>query len=158
MPCAGGVSTLRRATDPPRNTGNEVFGKLLLLFTIVPVIELILLIRIGQWIGTMPTIAAIAATGVLGAWLARREGARTIRDVRTALAEGRTPGDALLHGLFVFTGGAMLLTPGVLTDLLGIAMLFPPTRNAIARTVRRRLERQAMRSTGRIEARFWTRE
>jgi len=135
-----------------------VFGKLLLLFTIVPVIELILLIRIGQWIGTVPTIAAIVATGVLGAWLARREGARTLQGVRAALAGGRTPGDALLHGLFVFTGGAMLLTPGVLTDVLGIAMLFPPTRTMIARVVRRRLERHAMRSTGQIEAKFWTRD
>jgi UPF0716 protein FxsA len=135
-----------------------VFGRLFLLFTIVPILELALLIRIGQWIGTLPTIAIIMVTALVGAWLARREGTRTWRNVRGMLASGQMPGEALLHGLLVFTGGAMLLTPGVLTDILGLSLLAPPTRTALVRHLRRRLERQVMRSTGRIEARFWTKE
>jgi UPF0716 protein FxsA len=135
-----------------------VFGRLFLLFTIVPIVELALLIRIGQWIGTLPTISIIMATALVGAWLARREGTRTWKNVRGMLAAGQMPGEALLHGLLVFTGGAMLLTPGVLTDILGLSLLAPPTRTALVRHLRRRLERQVMRSTGRIEARFWTKE
>jgi UPF0716 protein FxsA len=134
----------------------DVFGRLFLLFTLVPILELALLIRVGQWIGTLPTLAIIVTTALIGAWLARREGTRTWRSVQQTLAAGQIPGDALLHGLLVFGGGALLLTPGVLTDLLGLALLAPPSRAAIARSLRRRLERHVMRSTGRIEARFWT--
>lgn len=134
----------------------HVFGRLLLLFTLVPIIELVLLIRIGQWIGTGPTIGIILVTGLVGAWLAQHEGARAWKKVRSTMAAGGVPGEALLHGLLIFGGGAMLLTPGVLTDFLGLALMFPPTRRLLARHVRRRIERQVMRSTGRIEARFWT--
>jgi UPF0716 protein FxsA len=135
-----------------------VFGRLLLLFTLVPIVELVLLIRIAQWIGTVPTITHILITGVIGAWLARREGTRTWREIRATMARGQMPGEILLHGLLVFGGGALLLTPGILTDVAGLALLVPPSRNALVRQLRRRLERRVMRSTGRIEARFWTKE
>jgi UPF0716 protein FxsA len=135
-----------------------VFGRLLLLFTLVPILELVLLIWIAGRIGTVPTITHIVITGLIGAWLARREGTRTWREVRSTMARGEMPGEILIHGLLIFGGGALLLTPGVLTDVLGLALLAPPTRGALVRRVRRRLERHVMRSTGRIEARFWTRE
>lgn len=135
-----------------------MLARLFLLFTLVPILELALLIRIGQWIGTLPTLAIVVATGLAGAWLARREGTRAWRDVRQALAAGGLPGDALLHAFAVFLGGALLLTPGVLTDLVGLLLLVPPSRTAILRRLRRRLERHVMRRSGRIEARFWTRE
>lgn len=133
-----------------------MFGKLLLLFTLVPVVELALLIRIGQRIGTLPTLGIILVTGLIGAWLARREGIRTWRDLRRSFAAGEVPRDALLHGLGVFLGGALLLTPGVLTDLFGLALLVPPSRAFLVGRVRRGLERRLLRSTGGIEARFWT--
>jgi UPF0716 protein FxsA len=158
MPRVVRVSTPPHRSGSPVQICDSVLGKLLLLFTLVPVVELILLIRIGQWVGTIPTVAAIVVTGVVGAWLARREGILAWHRVRGSLAAGQMPADALLHGLLVFTGGAMLLTPGVLTDFLGLALLFPFTRSVIARRVHRRLERSVTRSTGRIEARFWTRD
>jgi UPF0716 protein FxsA len=157
-----GSGPLSRRRDSARPIVSPAFpivlGRLLLLFTIVPIVELALLIRVGQWIGTLPTIGIILVTGLLGAWLARREGVRTWREVRATMARGEMPGEILLHGLLVFGGGALLLTPGVLTDLLGLALLAPQTRTGLVRHLRRRLERHAMRSTGRIEARFWTKE
>jgi UPF0716 protein FxsA len=135
-----------------------VFGKLLLLFTLVPIIELALLIQVGQWIGMWPTLAIILITALIGAWLARREGTRAWSNVRRALAAGQLPGEALLHGLLVFTGGALLLTPGVLTDVLGLSLLAPPTRTLIVARLRHRLERHVAQSTGQIQARFWTKE
>jgi len=135
-----------------------VFGRLLLLFTIVPIVELALLIWVGQRIGTMPTIGIILATAVVGAWLSRREGIRAWRNVQRTLASAEMPGEALIHGLLVFLGGALLLTPGVLTDVLGLSLLAPPTRSVVVRHLRRRLERHVMQSTGRIEARFWTKD
>jgi UPF0716 protein FxsA len=159
MPAQAGLSRESRPPRPaPAALVDHVFGRLLLLFTLVPILELALLIRIGQWIGTWPTIAIILVTGLLGAWLAQHEGARAWKRVRDTVAAGGVPGEALLHGLLIFGGGAMLLTPGVLTDLLGLALMFPPTRLLLVRQVRRRIERQVMRSTGRIEARFWTHE
>lgn len=135
-----------------------MFARLLLLFTLVPIIELALLIWVGQRIGTWPTVGIVLATGLLGAWLARREGVRAWREVRGAVGGGRMPAEAMLQALLILVGGTLLLTPGVLTDLLGFALLLPPSRAGIARIVRRRLEARVMRSTGRIEARFWTRE
>lgn len=133
-----------------------MLAKLFLVFTIVPIVELVLLLRVGRWIGTWPTITLIVVTAMVGAWLARREGLRAWRDVQRTIALGQLPGEALLHGLLVFTGGALLLTPGLLTDLLGLALLAPRSRAAIVSRLRRRLERQVARSTGQIEARFWT--
>jgi UPF0716 protein FxsA len=152
------VKGAEKARHHPGPSKRQVLARLILLFTLVPVLELVLLIWIGQRIGMLPTIGFILVTGLLGAWLARREGTRTWGNVRATLAAGQTPGEALLHGLLVFTGGALLLTPGVLTDVLGLALLAPPTRHAAVRHLRRRFERQMMRSTGRIEARFWTKD
>jgi UPF0716 protein FxsA len=145
----------KRRRNRPLSTSN-VLGKLFLLFTLVPILELILLLQVGQWIGTWPTIGIIVVTALVGAWLARREGIRAWRNVQSTLAAAQMPGEALLHGMLIFSGGALLLTPGVLTDVLGLALLAPPTRTAIAAHLRRRFERHVARSTGQIEARFWT--
>lgn len=103
-----------------------------LLFVLVPLIELALLIQVGQWIGALPTILLVFFTGISGAWLARREGLRAIRRVQRDIAERGLPGTAALDALAILVGGAFLLTPGVLTDLVGFGLLFPPTR-ALAR-------------------------
>jgi UPF0716 protein FxsA len=133
-----------------------LFARLFLLFTLVPILELVLLLWIGRWVGFLPTVALIVVTALLGAWLARQEGTRAWREVRLSLASGRVPGEALLGALAVFVGGAMLLTPGILTDLAGLALLAPPTRSALMHGIRRRLERRMMRQAGEIEARFWS--
>jgi UPF0716 protein FxsA len=126
------------------------FGRLALLFVLVPVLELILLIRMGQVIGFWPTLAIVLVTGWAGAFLARLEGLRVLARFQQELAMGRVPGQAILDGASVLVGGAFLLAPGILTDLAGLALLFPPTRRLIQGWVRRRLERGIMNGSIRV--------
>ena len=116
-------------------------GRLALFFIVVPVLELFLLIRLGQTVGLWPTLALVVGTGLLGAHMARAEGLRVLFRFQSELASGRLPGQSLLDGIAVLIGGAFLLTPGILTDLTGFALLFPPSRHWIQGWVRRRLER-----------------
>lgn len=158
-----GASALSReqATGRMRRTlspGTIVFTRLLLLFTLVPVLELALLIMIGQRIGVLLTVALILATGLAGAWLARSEGTRTWREFHSTLGAGQLPGTALLHGLAILVGGSLLLTPGVLTDVLGLVLLIPPTRTAVLSRLRRRLEARLMHDPNRVEVKYWSRE
>ena len=92
----------------------------LIFFVAVPLLELAILLQIGQWIGLPSTIALVVTTGVAGAALARRQGIRAFLAVQRELASGRLPGRSLLDGLAILVGGALLLTPGVLTDVIGI--------------------------------------
>lgn len=128
----------------------SALGRLALLFVIVPILELVLLIQIGQLVGLLPTLALVVLTGVGGAALARAEGLRVFFRFRNELAAGRVPGQALLDGISVLVGGAFLLTPGVLTDLTGLSLLFPPSRRWIQRRVRARLERGLRDGTVRV--------
>jgi UPF0716 protein FxsA len=105
-----------------------MFFKLFVLFTIIPIAELYLLIKIGGMIGALNTVLIILFTAVIGAYLAKTQGFIVIRRIDQALNEGRIPGRELLDGLFVLLGGFTLLTPGFLTDLIGLTMLFPVTR------------------------------
>jgi UPF0716 protein FxsA len=105
-----------------------MFVNLLLLFTIVPVVELFVLIKIGSHIGTMNTIALIILTGIIGASFAKSQGAQIIYEIRTALNQGQIPGKELLQGAMILAGGILLLTPGFITDLVGFSLLFPITR------------------------------
>jgi UPF0716 protein FxsA len=116
-------------------------GRLLLLFIVVPAVELALLIEIGRRIGTPATLAIIVLTGVLGAALARRQGLGVIRQMQTELAEGHLPADPLLDGAFILVAAALLVTPGVLTDAVGFLCLVPPFRALAKRAMLRRFER-----------------
>ncbi|MFQ5691075.1 MAG: FxsA family protein, partial [Gemmatimonadota bacterium] len=111
--------------------------RLFLLFTLVPLLELMLLLRIGAVVGLAPTLLLVLGTGVAGAWMARREGARSWQAVQSELAAGRFPGEQLLHSLLVLIAGIVLVTPGVLTDLAGILLLVPPVRTGLIRHLRR---------------------
>jgi UPF0716 protein FxsA len=115
--------------------------KLLLLFIIVPVIELILLIEIGQLIGTLPTIALIIFTGALGAFLARRQGVQVILRMRSELQAGQLPASSIFDGVIILVAGAFLITPGILTDTVGFLCLVPATRRVIKRAIWSRMER-----------------
>lgn len=117
-------------------------GKLLLLFTVVPLVELYLLLYLGSFIGFWPTVAIVLVTGVLGAMLAKREGLRVFRRWSDALREGRMPEEGVLGGVLVLVGGVLLVTPGVLTDVTGLLLLFPPTRRFVAERLRRYAERR----------------
>lgn len=127
-----------------------LLGRLALLFVLVPLVELWLLVRMGGWIGVLPTIALVVLTGVAGAALARREGLRTLREARASLARGELPGRPLMDGMAILTGGALLLTPGLLTDVVGFALLLPPSRAQVRRLVRRSLERRIREGTLRV--------
>ena len=123
------------------------FFRLLLLFTAVPLLELALLLWIGRHLGVAATILLVLGTGVLGAWLARSEGLRALYRVREEMAGGRLPAEALLDGLLILVAGAVLLTPGLLTDLAGFALLLPPTRRVVRRALAERLRRALERRT-----------
>jgi UPF0716 protein FxsA len=108
------------------------FFKLFFLFTLVPVIELWLLIRVGSIIGVFPTIGVVILTGIVGAWMARIQGLSVISELNTSVAQGKVPGRELINAVLVFVGGALLLTPGFVTDILGFSMIMPGTRGVIS--------------------------
>jgi UPF0716 protein FxsA len=116
---------------------------LLLLFLAVPVAELYVIIQVGQAIGVIPTLAILFLDGFVGAALARSQGRTAWARFNQALAEGRVPARETADGAMIILGGALLLTPGFLTDVLGLALLLPPTRalfrNALGRIARRRV-------------------
>jgi len=124
-------------------------GKLLLLFVVVPIVEAILLAKIGDAIGWANTIALVIATGVLGAWLFRLEGGRAWRKWQRSLATGQTPEEGVLGGLLLLLGGAFLITPGVVTDAIGLLLMLPPTRHALARFLRPRIMARFFEGRGR---------
>ena len=119
-----------------------MFVRLLLLFTLVPIVELAVLIEIGQHLGMLPTVALVLATGALGAALARREGIQAFHRRRDSIGQGSFPGEAILDGVLILGGGLLLLTPGILTDLLGFAALVPGTRNFIKYYLKTAIERR----------------
>ena len=116
-------------------------GRLLLLFILVPAVELALLIEVGRVIGTPGTLAIIVLTGAVGASLARWQGLRVLRDLQAESAAGRLPTDSLMDGAIILLAGALLITPGILTDVFGFLCLAPATRALGKRAVRRRFER-----------------
>lgn len=117
----------------------RVGKKLFVLLTVVPLLELALLVVLGDLMGLAATLALVITTALAGAYLSKREGLRVLRSWQESLALGRLPTDAIMSGVLVLAGGIFLITPGVLTDALGILLLIPPTRRWIARRVERRL-------------------
>jgi UPF0716 protein FxsA len=124
--------------------------RLLALFIIVPLLDLAILVRVGQWLGFWPTIGLVVATGTVGAILARSQGLAVLRGIRTEMSVGQIPSTRLLDGLLVLIGGTLLLTPGLLTDLAGFALLLPPSRRAVKRLLQRRVERMVRSGTTRF--------
>ena len=108
-----------------------------MLLTFVPLAELALLIWIGRQVGLWPTLALCASTGFVGAWLARWQGTRTLLAAQEALTSGRFPADPILDGACILAGGILLLTPGLLTDLMGLVLLVPPSRGLVKVVARR---------------------
>ncbi|NUP62044.1 MAG: FxsA family protein, partial [Nonomuraea sp.] len=106
---------------------------LFLAFLVVPVLEIWLLIQVGSVIGGWPTVGLLIADSLLGAWLVRREGRRAWRRLQDSLREGRMPDRELADGGLVLVGGALLLTPGFVTDIFGFACVLPFTRPLMRR-------------------------
>lgn len=128
----------------------SLLSRLALLFVGVPLLELFLLIQIGQLVGVWPTVGLVVLTGVAGAALARMEGTRTLWTIQGKLGQGQLPGGALLDGLAILLGGALLLTPGILTDLVGFSFLLPPTRRLLLSRIRKSLERRLQEGSIRV--------
>ena len=105
-----------------------VLFRLLLLFIVVPFVELWLLLQVARITSVPTTLALVIVTGVIGTLLARSQGVRTYQAIQRSLAAGQLPTDSLIDGVLIFVAGAVLLTPGILTDLFGFALLIPFTR------------------------------
>jgi UPF0716 protein FxsA len=119
-----------------------VRGRLFLLFTLVPLVEIFLLIQFGGLMGVWPTIALVAITGWLGATLARREGRRAIASYQEAMAKGKLPEEGIVSGLLILAGGVLLITPGIISDVCGLLLMIPPIRKRVAKLVQARLQKQ----------------
>lgn len=113
-----------------------LFRALLLLFLVLPIVEIYVLIHVGEAIGVLPTVALVVGTALLGAYLLRRQGMTTLARARASLDAGQLPAGELMEGVFILLGGALLLTPGLVTDALGLLCLIPPLRRwMIARLI-----------------------
>ncbi|MBG0777119.1 MAG: FxsA family protein [Desulfovibrionaceae bacterium] len=120
-----------------------MFLRLLLLFTLIPVAELYLFIKVGSRIGALATIAIVILTGVVGAALARAQGLGAMRRIQEATARGEMPADEMIDAVFILVAGLLLLTPGFLTDALGVLLLVPATRALVRRWLAGWLRRAA---------------
>ena len=114
--------------------------KLFLCFTLIPVIELYLLIKVGTVIGGFNTILLVIITGFAGAWLARMEGMNTMFKVRKNLDQGLMPAEELLDAVIILIAGIVLITPGLMTDAFGLMLLWPVTRNRLKRFLRKKFD------------------
>ena len=115
-----------------------MFARLAALFVLVPAAELALLYWLAGYVGFWPEVALIVCTGFAGAALARYQGAETARRLRADAAAGRVPADAAVDGVLILVAGAFLLTPGLLTDAAGFALLIPGLRRSVKRALVRR--------------------
>jgi UPF0716 protein FxsA len=128
---------------------------LVIVFIVVPIAELYVLIQIGQAIGVWATVALLFADSILGAALMRQQGRAAWLRFNRALAEGRVPGREVIDGVLVIFGGALLLTPGFISDFLGLILLLPPTRAVVRGVLVRRFgERLVANATGGAQMRF----
>ncbi|SHJ54655.1 FxsA family protein [Paramaledivibacter caminithermalis] len=129
--------------------------RLILLFTITPIVELFLLIKLSNITSVWTTISIVLATGIIGAYLAKGQGRLIITKIKMELNEGRMPGDQLINGLCVLVGGALLLTPGIITDILGFSLVIPATREVFKDIVKNKLFKMLQSGSINIHYRRW---
>jgi UPF0716 protein FxsA len=125
---------------------------LVLIFILVPIAELYVIIKVGEAIGLVPTLALLVADALLGSMLLRQQGRAAWVRFNRALAENRLPHKEVFDGVLIIMGGALLLTPGFLTDVVGLILLIPPTRAAVRALAARRVSRRMARGG----VTFWT--
>jgi len=111
---------------------------LLIAFIVVPIVELFVIVQVGDLIGLLPTLVILLLVSVAGAWLVRREGRATWRNFTGALQQARIPAKEVVDGALVLVGGTLLLTPGFVSDAVGLLLVVPPTRAVANRLVRSR--------------------
>lgn len=115
--------------------------KLILLFTLLPFLDLAILLKIGEYIGFTYTLAIVIVTGFLGAYLAKREGRHIISKIKFEMSQGKMPADELIGGLCVLVGGAFLLAPGLITDAFGFFLVLPITRNLFINAIKNKFKK-----------------
>lgn len=126
-----------------------VLAVLILLLVSVPLVELYVIVQVAGGLGVGQTILLLLAVSVVGAWMVRRSGLGVLNQIRTRLERGELPGNELVDGVLILVAGALMLTPGFLTDAVGLVLLFPPTRIAVRSVLVRRYSK-------RITATGWT--
>ncbi|MEZ5281401.1 MAG: FxsA family protein [Acidimicrobiales bacterium] len=117
---------------------------LLAAFIIVPILELAVIIQVGSSVGVLPTLGLLIAVSIVGAWLVKFQGMGVLMRMRQQLAQGKMPTDELMNGVLILVAGALMLTPGFLTDALGLSLLIPPIRAAIRQMLARRFTRRVI--------------
>ena len=128
-----------------------MLAKLIMLFAGVPFIEMLILIKLGEVIGFWPTMWLVIITGILGASLARHQGLRVFQEIQRELAEGHVPAAQMIDGLLVLIGGIVLLTPGLITDLIGFSLLIPMVRGWIRTLLQKRFSEMTVSGTATTE-------
>ncbi len=114
--------------------------KLFLAFTLIPVIEIYFIIKIGSFLGAGTTIVVMLLTGFIGAWLARTQGISVLGRLQRNMEQGISPGGEMLEAVLILVAGVVLLTPGFLTDIMGILLLIPAVRSMLKEILRRKIE------------------
>ncbi|MFL5779698.1 MAG: FxsA family protein [Thermoleophilaceae bacterium] len=117
---------------------------LIAIFIVVPLAELYVILRVGDAIGLLPTLAILVADSLLGSWLLKTQGRAVWNRFNAAVGAGRVPHREVIDGVLIIFGGAFLITPGFITDIVGVFLLLPPTRAVVRRIARRSIERRAV--------------
>ena len=120
-----------------------MFGRLLILFIVVPLVELALLLKLHGLMGLPSTIMLVMCTGFLGAALARQQGFSALAKIQQTVGSGKAPGIEIVEGVLVLVAGAVLITPGILTDIFGFSLLIPPVRRVVAKFAAARFKNKA---------------
>jgi UPF0716 protein FxsA len=121
---------------------------LALLFLVVPLVELFVIIQVGREIGALNVVGLLLLMSVLGGWLMKREGLGVMRRIQTQLQQGEVPGREIVDGFLILFGGALMLTPGFLSDIIGIGLLLPPVRAVVRGVLARRFKTIAVQRGG----------
>jgi UPF0716 protein FxsA len=126
--------------------------KILLLFVLIPLLELYVLIQVGSSVGALTTVLWVVASAFIGLALMRSQGLATMQKAQMAMAQGQAPQDALLEGTFIFLGGLLLFVPGLITDVIGLLFLIPPVRHYL---IKKSMQGQAYRFKGRAQNQYY---
>ena len=132
-----------------------MFLKLFLLFTTIPLIEFYFLLKLGRYIGLYPTLGVIAATGLAGGLLAKHQGLAVFRKAMEELKRGVLPAESLFDGVIILLASALLITPGLLTDILGTLLLIPWSRRIFKAWLKRKLQEKLSKGEIRIYKGFY---
>lgn len=125
-----------------------MLARLILIFTVLPLIELVILIEIGTRIGAFSTVLVVIATAIIGASLAKIQGINTVRRIQKSLSEGKIPAEELLDAFLIFIAGLLLIAPGFLSDISGFLFLIPVSRNRVKLWIKRKMQQWISRGGG----------